>query len=69
MKLWQYVGKNVRIVYKDGDILEGFVRDYDDGEDTEDGIDSLDIVNKESKEGSYILGVKETEIKTIQEID
>ncbi|GGJ61348.1 hypothetical protein GGR02_001185 [Anoxybacillus voinovskiensis] len=65
MKLWEYVGKNVRIVYKDGDVLEGFVRDYCDGEDSEDGIDSLVITNKETKGKGYVFGVSENEIKSI----
>ncbi|AUI36575.1 hypothetical protein CWI35_08610 [[Bacillus] caldolyticus] len=57
MKLWEYVGKRVRIIYKDGDVLEGFVRDYCDGEDSEDGIDSLVITNQEAKELGIVYGV------------
>jgi len=65
MRLWEYVGKNVRIVYKDGDVLEGYVLDYCDGEDNEDGIDSLVITNEETKREGYLLGVSENEIKSI----
>ncbi|WMJ20307.1 MULTISPECIES: hypothetical protein [Geobacillus] len=66
MKLWEYVGKRVRIIYKDGDVLEGFVRDYCDGEDSEDGIDSLVITNQEAKELGIVYGVLENEIKSIE---
>ena len=65
MRLWEYVGKNVRIMYKDGDVLEGYVLDYCDGEDNEDGIDSLVITNEETKREGYLLGVSENEIKSI----
>jgi len=65
MKLWEYVWKNVRIVYKDGDVLEGYVLDYCDGEDNEDGIDSLVITNEKTKREGYLLGVSENEIKSI----
>ncbi|MGZ0086907.1 hypothetical protein ACWNXI_15430 [Caldibacillus thermoamylovorans] len=68
MKLWEYVGKKVRIIYKDGDVLEGFVRDYCDGEDSEDGIDSLEITNEETKGRGYVFGVLENEIKSIEVI-
>ncbi|NNV06690.1 hypothetical protein ETC03_09675 [Geobacillus sp. MMMUD3] len=68
MKLWEYVGKKVRIIYKDGGVLEGFVRDYCDGEDSEDGIDSLEITNEETKGRGYVFGVLETEIKSIEVI-
>ncbi|AXM89377.1 hypothetical protein CI793_09520 [Anoxybacillus ayderensis] len=68
MKIWEYVGKKVRIIYKDGDVLEGFVRDYCDGEDSEDGIDSLIITNEETKGQGYVFGVLETEIKSIEVI-
>ncbi len=66
MKQWEYVGKRVRIIYKDGDVLEGFVRDYCDGEDSEDGIDSLVITNQEAKELGIVYGVLENEIKSIE---
>lgn len=46
-------------------MLEGFVRDYCDGEDSEDGIDSLVITNKETKGKGYVFGVSENEIKSI----
>lgn len=39
MKLWEYEGKNVRVTFKDGDVLEGVAHDYtsaldNTGEDT-----------------------------------
>ncbi|MFJ7971310.1 hypothetical protein [Psychrobacillus sp. NPDC096389] len=66
MQLWTYVGKHVRVLYKDGDVLEGFVQGYDDGEDNEDGVDSLSISNKETDEGDFIYGVSENEIEAIE---
>ena len=69
MKLWEFVGKNVKIVYKDGAVLDGYVHDYDDGEDNDDGIDSLSISNKETKEGGFLYGVSENEIESIEIID
>lgn len=33
MKLWLYVGKNVKLVLKDGQIVEGVAVDWNDSED------------------------------------
>lgn len=33
MKLWLYVGKNVKLVLKDGQIIEGLAQDWNDSED------------------------------------
>ncbi|MCL6587025.1 MAG: hypothetical protein K6T72_11040 [Anoxybacillus sp.] len=64
MRLWEYVGKKIRITLKDGEILEGIVQDYTDQEDTDDDYDSLDMF----VEGKYI-GVGEPEIKLIEIIE
>ncbi|MES1045300.1 hypothetical protein FOA22_12555 [Heyndrickxia oleronia] len=69
MELWKYVRSKVKIIYKDGDELEGFVTDYIDGEDNEDGIDSLVITNDETKKGNFLYEVTENEIQTIEIID
>lgn len=66
LKLWTYVGKHVRIFYKDGDVLEGYIQDYVNGEDNEDGIDSVVITNKETKKGNFLYGVSENEIESIE---
>lgn len=52
-KLWEYVGKRVKIIFKDGDLLEGFLWDYCDEEDNEDGIDSIMVKNKDTVGFSY----------------
>ncbi|ADU94517.1 hypothetical protein GGR02_001838 [Anoxybacillus voinovskiensis] len=64
MRLWEYVGKKIRVTLKDGEILEGIVQDYTDQEDTDDDYDSLDMF----VEGKYI-GVGEPEIKSIEIIE
>ncbi|AEV17632.1 MULTISPECIES: LSm family protein [Geobacillus] len=64
MRLWEYVGKKIRVTLKDGEILEGIVQDYTDQEDTDNDYDSLDMFI----DGKYI-GVGEPEIKSIQIIE
>ncbi|WP_137607590.1 4-hydroxy-3-methylbut-2-enyl diphosphate reductase [Lactiplantibacillus daoliensis] len=41
MKLWLYVGKNVRLVLKDGQVVEGLALDWNDSEDV--GEDEISI--------------------------
>lgn len=64
MRLWEYVGKKIRVTLKDGEILEGIVQDYTDQEDTDNDYDSLDMFI----DGKYI-GVGESEIKSIEIIE
>lgn len=64
MRLWEYVGKKVRVTLEDGEILEGVVQDYTDQEDTDNDYDSLDMFIN----GEYI-GVDEPEIKSIEIIE
>lgn len=67
MKLWEYVGKRVKIIFKDKDVLEGTVWDYCDEEDNEDGIDSIIIKNKDTVGFSY--EVSQNDIESIEIID
>lgn len=64
MRLWEYVGKKVRVTLKGGEILEGVVQDYTDQEDTDNDYDTLDMFIN----GEYI-GVDEPEIKSIEIIE
>ena len=42
MKLWQYVGKKVKVVLKNGNVITGVVEDWNDGY-TLDGYDEIII--------------------------
>lgn len=42
MKLWEYVGKKVKLVLKDGRVIVGVVEDWNDGY-TLDGYDEIVI--------------------------
>lgn len=57
LKLWEYVGENVKLELVDGRIITGFVRFWNDEEDTEDGEDEI-VINHE------IYGI--SEIKSIE---
>lgn len=57
LKLWEYVGKTVRLELVNGKIVEGVVRFWNDEEDTEDNEDEI-IIRHE------IYGL--SEIKTIE---
>ena len=62
MELWKYTQKKVRVVFTDGDIMTGFVRDYTDQEDTENDFDELDFIPDGQKE----ISIGENEIKSIE---
>lgn len=62
MQLWKYIQKRVRIEFKDGEVLEGFVHDYIDQEDTDFDYDEIMF----TPDGGSIISVGEYEIKTIQ---
>lgn len=65
LKLWLYTRKRVRIEFKNGDILTGFVRDYIDQEDTDFDYDELHF--KPDGQDDFFVG--EPEIKTIEIIE
>lgn len=46
MKLWEYVGENVKLQLKNGKVISGLVRFWNDEEDTEDGEDEI-VINHE----------------------
>ncbi|MFZ0577713.1 MAG: hypothetical protein WAM41_09390 [Psychrobacillus psychrotolerans] len=62
MELWKYTQKKVRVVFTDGDIMTGFVRDYTDQEDTENDFDELDFI----PDGQEEISIGENEIKSIE---
>jgi hypothetical protein len=57
MKLWQYVGKNVRIILHNGHVYEGVAHEYTSALDNEPEIASICIGHTE---------ILETEVKTIE---
>ena len=46
LKLWEYVGKTVKLQLKNGKVINGLVRFWNDEEDTEDGEDEI-VINHE----------------------
>ncbi|HEC2174075.1 LSM domain protein [Staphylococcus delphini] len=65
MKLWTYLGKNVRIELKNGKKFIGIVDDYDDEIDSDRGEDFIYL-----EVGMEILfGFYESEIKSIEVLD
>lgn len=67
MKLWEYVGKRVKIIFKDSNVLEGTVWDYCDEEDNDDGIDSIIVKNKDTVGFSY--EASQNDIESIEIIE
>ncbi|HGH0727031.1 LSM domain protein [Staphylococcus pseudintermedius] len=65
MKLWTYVGKNVRIELTDGQLFTGYAFGYDDEIYNESGEDSL---NLKARTGGW-YDFNESEIKSIEIID
>ncbi|ANB60828.1 hypothetical protein [Anoxybacteroides amylolyticum] len=64
MGLWKYVQKRVQIVFNDGTVLEGFVHDYIDQEDTDFDYDEIIF----TPDGGNMIAVGEDEIKQIHSI-
>ncbi|EGQ0373414.1 TPA: LSM domain protein [Staphylococcus pseudintermedius] len=64
MKLWTYVGKNVRIELKNGQQFTGKADDYDDEMDNESGEDSINLYD-----GICLYDFNESEIKSIEILD
>lgn len=65
LKLWEYSRKRVRIVFKDGTVMTGFVNDYVDQEDTDFDYDEIDFV----PDGEEMISIGEPEIKSIEIIE
>ncbi|WP_019165058.1 hypothetical protein [Staphylococcus delphini] len=64
MKLWTYVGKNVRIELKNGKKFRGYAFHYDDEIDNESGEDSIII-----DDGTGLYDFDKSQIKSIEIID
>ncbi|WP_229348918.1 hypothetical protein [Staphylococcus kloosii] len=64
LRLWRYVGKEIKLYFLDGEVLTGKVIDFDDEMDNASGYDSIYI---KTNEGSF--DIDEYEIKSINEID
>ncbi|MDQ0269948.1 hypothetical protein [Cytobacillus purgationiresistens] len=65
MKLWEFTQKRVKVTFKDGEILKGFVRDYIDQEDTDFDYDELSFI----PDGQEEITISELEINTIEIIE
>lgn len=63
LKLWEYEGKQVKIVFNDGTVYEGKAKDFDDEDDNASGYDSIHIDT-----GDMMFDADESEIKSIVEI-
>ncbi|MDM1006161.1 hypothetical protein QTJ04_07810 [Clostridium perfringens] len=63
MKLWEYVGKNIKVTCIDNQIIKGKCDEYTQALDNEPEIDSISIV----KDG-YGIEIYENEIKSIKVI-
>ncbi|WP_251517065.1 MULTISPECIES: hypothetical protein [Staphylococcus] len=64
MKLWEYVGKKVRVYFKDGDIYDGIVIDFDHDYDTYNGQNAILLRTDDS-----MFSIDENEIESIKVIE
>lgn len=64
MELWKYTQKRVKVIFTDGEVLTGFVRDYTDQEDTDNDYDELDFI----PDGKEEISIGEHEIESIEAI-
>lgn len=64
LRLWEYIGKRVRVIDRDGDEFDGKIVDFDDELDNATGYDSIYL---KTDTGSF--GINEYEIKSIKEIE
>lgn len=63
MKLWEYVGMDIKVVCDDGQVIEGYCDGYTQALDNEPEIDSITI----AREG-YVIEILENEIESIKVI-
>lgn len=63
MKLWEYVGKNIKVTCNDGQIIEGKCDEYTQALDNEPEIASISIARTD-----YGIEIYENEIKSIEVI-
>lgn len=61
MNLWEYVGKNIKIICKDGQVIKGKCDCYTQALDNEPEIASISIERK-----GYGIEIFENEIRTIE---
>lgn len=64
LKLWEYLGEKVKVIYNDGEVYEGKVVHFDDEDDNADGYDSISLVAD-----GLTIDISESEIKSIKEIE
>lgn len=66
INLYQFGGKNVRVVVDDGKVIEGFVRTYDSAIDNDEGVQGIAIDTGLTGTLTYLF---ENEIISIEVID
>lgn len=66
LRLWEYIGKNVKVETNDGKVFEGRAIGVDD-DDNESGYYSLNI--ETDKENDIVYDLNENEIESIKEIE
>ncbi|MGW7987738.1 hypothetical protein ACWEYO_10410 [Staphylococcus shinii] len=67
LRLWEYIGKRVKVLATNGKTFEGVVINVDDAFDNESGYDSLNI--ETDKENDVVYDLNENEIESIEEIE
>ena len=64
MNLWEYVGKNIKVICDDGQIIKGKCDEYTQALDNEPEIASISIARI-----GYGIEIYENEIESIEVID
>lgn len=67
LRLWEYIGKRVKVLTTNSKTFEGVVINVDDAFDNESGYDSLNI--ETDKENDVVYDLNENEIESIEVIE
>ncbi|UMT81003.1 hypothetical protein ML437_01760 [Staphylococcus roterodami] len=67
LRLWEYIGKRVKVLTTNSKTFEGVVINVDDAFDNESGYDSLNI--ETDKENDIVYDLNENEIESIEVIE
>ena len=69
MNLWEYVGKNIKVICNDGQIIKGKCDEYTQALDNEPEIASISIASISIARIGYGIEIYENEIESIEVID
>ena len=65
-KLYEFLGKYIKIVLRNGDIYKGYCEDFDTKEDSDEGIECIYMFpDKDWRSGTFFYA---NQIKSIEEI-